>query len=315
MLFQSKGINEFDKLVSKALVALLLLFSYTDVMASNEISAVPNGAGVVPIEYPSAAKNTPYGQVAKLAYTEPSSIYRYADEHPDQYAAFWPARNLGPNEHSKGVVVFIHGGCWLSAYDMSHSYAFATGLSQAGFHVWSIEYRRTGNGGEWPLALEDIKLGLQKLSVLKESGIQLEHINIVGHSAGGHLAAMLAIQLEDVLPTDVKKADIIGLAAITNLVEYANGDNSCQTATPSFMRGMPKEQTLAYYLASPSNFSAISDSLASFKLLQGTADAIVPVSQASHKSAVTIKIEGAGHFDWIHPGSDAFKQLIENLSR
>ena len=308
-----------SRLKQHAFVAalLVLIFSLMPAHANSidEESALNKTEATAFIEFPSAPKNTPYRMVASLDSMKPTSTVAYANEHLDQYAAYWRAANVKDEtgSASKGLVVFIHGGCWLSAFDMSHAYAFATGLSQAGYDVWSIEYRRAGNGGEWPVALKDIVLGLQKVDVLAEAGVNLEHISIVGHSAGGHLAAMLGLQLIDVLPASVKQADIIGLAAIMDVPQYANGNNSCQTATPQFMAGMPDEQAQAYYLANPQNFAATGDKLGHFQLLQGTADTIVPQSQAHHQNAETIKLEGVGHFDWIHPGSDAFKHLLRQL--
>lgn len=294
-----------------------LIFSLTPVHANNssEELGLQKTEALAFVEFPSAPKNTPFGMVADLDSIKPAFTFVYADEHADQYAAYWRAASVSEKTDisSKGVVVFIHGGCWLSAFDMSHAYAFATGLSQAGYNVWSIEYRRAGNGGEWPVALQDIVLGLQKIEVLEKVGVNLEHISIVGHSAGGHLAAMLGLQLIDVLPASVKKADVIGLAAIMDVPQYANGANSCQKATPQFMAGMPDEQPQAYYLANPKNFTAMGEKLGYFQLLQGNADTIVPESQAHHKNAETIKLNDVGHFDWIHPGSDAFKQLLSQL--
>jgi len=286
-----------------AVISLLFVYSVASVAST--------------IDFPVAPKNTPYKLVSELAFAEPSAKFSYANEHADQYAAYWPAiETANPsntNNQAKGVVVFIHGGCWLSAFDMSHAYAFATGLSQAGYHVWSIEYRRAGNGGEWPVALNDITLGLQKLETLTEMGVDIEHIRIVGHSAGGHLAAMLGLQLVDILPASVKKADVIGLAAIIDVEDYANGSNSCQSATPRFMAGMPEQKPVDYYLASANNFLAAGENLGEFVLLQGNADTIVPESQAQHQNAKTKILDGIGHFDWIHPGSDAFKQVLLQL--
>jgi acetyl esterase/lipase len=294
-----------------AVMALFLVLVSVSPSSANSIGEQSQGSTSLPFVFPSAPNNTPYSMLASVDFSEPNATFTYASEHPDQYAAYWRASNAEAT--AKGVVVFIHGGCWLSAFDMSHAYAFATGLSQAGYHVWSIEYRRAGNGGEWPVALEDIVLGLQKIEVLRGSDVNLEHISVVGHSAGGHLAAMLAVQLQDVLPASVKKADVIGLAAIIDVATYAGGSNNCQTATPSFMAGMPNQQTSAYYLATPSNFEVRDETLGQFQLFQGNADVIVPESQARHASAKTITLDGVGHFDWIHPGSDAFKQLLKQL--
>ena len=49
-------------------------------------------------------------------------------------------------------------------------------------------------------------------------------------------------------------------------------------------------------------------------MMVGTHDAIVPQNMAQHPSAEFLVIDQAGHFDWIHPGSDAFKQLVDKLT-
>ena len=261
------------------------------------------------IDFPSAEKNTPYKLVSALSFREPDQTYKYGSEHADQYAAFWSP----PERSSKPVIVFIHGGCWLSAFDIKHSYALATALSQQGYPVWSMEYRRAGNGGEWPVALDDLSAGLKALGTLNDRGYNTKNIHIIGHSAGGHLAAMLGAKLEDALPEEVKRVDIVGLAGIMNVVDYANGSNSCQSATPSFLSGLPAESVQNYYLANPQNYQLSGEKLRSFILLQGTQDSIVPPAQAKHVRAKTVMLEGVGHFDWIHPGSYAFKQLLTTL--
>jgi len=71
--------------------------------------------------------------------------------------------NYGPDEFNFGelrlpegkgpfpVVMVIHGGCWLAAYDLGYISGLAAELTRAGFATWSIEYRRVGDeGGGWP---------------------------------------------------------------------------------------------------------------------------------------------------------------------
>jgi hypothetical protein len=48
-------------------------------------------------------------------------------------------------------------------------------------------------------------------------------------------------------------------------------------------------------------------------LLHGTADTIVNISQSSVDGAETIIEAGAGHFDWVHPGTPATRLLFEIL--
>jgi len=53
--------------------------------------------------------------------------------------------------------------------------------------------------------------------------------------------------------------------------------------------------------------------------MQGRLDQIVPVSQVRPRETTSMPPEGAGHFDWIHPGSRGFRELLallrESLSR
>lgn len=290
---------------AKRAIAKLMIASFSIFM----FSAYLHAKQTMTIDFPMAEKNTPYKLVSALSFREPDKKYTYGSEHADQYAAFWAPVDTS----NKPVIVFIHGGCWLSAFDIKHSYALSTALSQQGYPVWSIEYRRAGNGGEWPVALNDLTAGLKALETLSEQGYNTKRIHIIGHSAGGHLATLLGATLEDALPKEVESADIIGLAGIMDVIKYANGSNSCQSATPSFLSGLPTESVQNYYLANPQNYTLSEERLGAFILLQGTQDSIVPPSQASHSGAKTIMLDGVGHFDWIHPGSYAFKQLLITL--
>ncbi len=211
------------------------------------------------------------------------------------------------------LLVFIHGGCWLNAYDMVHSTAFSQAVAKAGIAVWSLEYRRSGDaGGGWPGSLDDVLAGLafarQNLATLVP-GVTLDQHNIVlaGHSAGGQLALLAGAQQQGAQRNAVR--GVIGLAAITNLLTYAQGGNSCQRATTQFMAGTPQQWPGRYLLASPAMQPAPAKSL----LLQGSNDSIVPVDQASDSGMPYRLVEEAGHFDWIHPQTKAYTQFLATL--
>jgi acetyl esterase/lipase len=310
----SQGLMMYFNKMKLITVAGALLISFAS-LADGSPSAVL---------FPKAEKNTPYAQVADLGFRPADVTIDYspsAENNHDQFASLWLAeKRLSEESPSKKspLLVFIHGGCWLSAFDMSHSFPMSTGLQQAGYNVLSLEYRRAGNGGEWPVALSDIRLGLQHSLRVIAGGladINAEHIIIIGHSAGGHLAAMLSASLEDVLPSSVKRVDIITLAGIMDIEQYSKGSNSCESATPKFMGGKPGTQPQAYFLANPQSYAINPPKLARFILLQGTSDSIVSATQASHKNAETVLLEGVGHFDWIHPGSSAFKHLLSQIEK
>jgi len=257
------------------------------------------------VRFPDASFNTPYSNVAGLAVSQANNTVSYGQGDKQQFILHWTAKGT-----PKGQIVLIHGGCWLSAFDITHSFALSTGLAQVGYEVYSIEYRRSGNGGEWPVAFNDIRDAVRRIVELIED--ERATINLLGHSAGGHLALMVATDIDEVLPTEMS-LNVIGLAAIVDITNYSIGQNSCQSATPKFMQGTSQQRPLECYLANPLNIPLISPQISAITLLHGTQDAIVPVQQGKHPQATQVLLDGAGHFDWIHPGSEAFQQILVYL--
>lgn len=218
------------------------------------------------------------------------------------------------------LVIFVHGGCWLNAYDVAHSKALSQALAEEGYAVWSLEYRRVGDeGGGWPGSFNDIVQGIHYAQAqFEQYGVDVNRIALMGHSAGGQLALLAGQKLAGEAlagekPAGDKKAvkvqAVIGLAAITDMASYAKGSNSCQSATAKFIGASPEQAPALYQDASPSLHKAYPKTL----LLQGSADQIVPTTQATDSGMPYRMVEKAGHFDWIHPQSAAYPQLILTL--
>jgi acetyl esterase/lipase len=225
-----------------------------------------------------------------------------AENHELQYGLLWLPKTLA-SAGKAPLIVLIHGGCWLNAYDIKHSFPLSSALAEAGYAVWSLEYRRTGDaGGAWPGSFEDIRQGLAFTSNLEDYPVDLDRIVIIGHSAGGHLALLAASENQHI-------TGVIGLAAITDIIGYSRGVNSCQTASIDFMGGTYEEVPAAYEAANP----ASKPIHANTRLLYGDIDSIVPVEQSQLPGAMPVMYEGAGHFDWIHPDSGAYLMLLSTL--
>lgn len=93
------------------------------------------------------------------------------------------------------VVVFIHGGYWRSLDKRDHSFV-AEPLLQAGACVVVINYALCPGSPEAPVTLPSIALQCaQALAWVWQHiggyGGDCQRIGLMGHSAGGHLAAML----------------------------------------------------------------------------------------------------------------------------
>ncbi|MGO2533566.1 MULTISPECIES: alpha/beta hydrolase family protein [Micrococcaceae] len=126
---------------------------------------------------------------------QPDSVHHYGP-NPSQYAELYvPSERRLP-----GVIVIIHGGFWRDTYDASLGHPLAADLVRRGWVVWNLEYRRTTDAevrgpdtGGWPETFEDVSAGIDALGpVLAEAGLERGHVVVLGHSAGGHLAAWAA---------------------------------------------------------------------------------------------------------------------------
>ena len=256
------------------------------------------------VEYPSAGANVSFDAVMELPFQAPHLTLGYGvDDATLQRGSLWLPAEATDGNHAP-LAVLVHGGCWLNAFDIRHTYALATALSQAGFAVWSLEYRRTGDpGGGWPGTLDDIRAGLAYRHRLTDHPIDLERTAIVGHSAGGHLALLAASESPEL-------RGAIGLAAITDILTYARGDNSCESVTANFMGVSADADPAAWRAANPVEQTLHARTV----LLQGDVDTIVDPSQAMVPNVRTLILNGAGHFDWVHPGTRAFRLLLATLN-
>lgn len=260
--------------------------------------------------YAPVSANPAYSDTTALPHRPHQHKIAYGDD-PSQYGLLWlPQKNT---ESSGSLIVLIHGGCWLSAYDITHTFPLATALARHGYPVWNLEYRRSGEtGGGWPTSYDDIQRGIRALPALGAFGVSPDQVILIGHSAGGHLALLAASDWEQLFPGKAPRVSAVGLAAITDIKLYAAGDNSCQQATPQFMGSMPEVNGNAYTEANPAERKIT----APVTLLQGELDPIVPRAQFERLGGPEVNrvLEpGAGHFDWIHPGTPAFATLVQQL--
>jgi acetyl esterase/lipase len=93
------------------------------------------------------------------------------------------------------VAIIIHGGCWISKFaTLQNTAALSDALRECGIATWNIEYRATDqSGGGWPGTFTDVGQAADYLrEIAKMHGLDLNHVIVIGHSAGGHLALWLS---------------------------------------------------------------------------------------------------------------------------
>ena len=114
------------------------------------------------------------------------------------------------------VVALVHGGFWTALFDRRVMTPLADDLVERGYAVWNIEYRRIGEPGtRWPDTLTGVATAIDALKGL-ESTLDLARVAVVGHSAGGHLAAWTAARAA--LPAQTPGSrPLLGLRAAVSL--------------------------------------------------------------------------------------------------
>ncbi len=254
--------------------------------------------------YPPVDAGVSYSDVLTLPFDASQQSFFYGSDTL-QYTEYWPPANQ--ERPDLPAIVLVHGGCWSNQFRINQTYAFATALALNGFPVWSIEYRAFGDvGGGWPGSAEDVQNAL--LSLLQEANglySPRRHI-LIGHSAGGHLGLLALSSLKGSLDTPVSA---IGLAAITDITSFSRAGASCSGLARSFMGGLPDDLAEAYVAATP-DFQEL---FGIVTLYASTSDQIVPIEQTTLTGLPAILFEDVGHFDWIHPGTPTFDDLVTSL--
>ena len=208
------------------------------------------------------------------------------------------------------LVIFIHGGFWKAAYDLSHTGHLCAALAQAGVATWNIEYRRIGNaGGGWPGTFDDVLHAAEYIRVLRTKySLDLERVIAAGHSAGGHLALWLAAQRA------VDMRGVVPLAAVSDL-RRAWTQQLSGGIVSQLLGGTPDRVSSRYSAASPIELLPIS---VQQRLVHGTDDDIVPFemserfAKASH-NAKLVPLKGAGHFELIDPRAKEWATVQKNI--
>ena len=120
-----------------------------------------------------------------------AEAWQFADLHmPDEPSPF-------QNDHGVPCIMLIHGGFWKKQYTYELMQPIANALSDAGVASWNIEFRRweDGDEGVWMDTLSDVLRAWGQLALLP--GIDITRSMVMGHSAGGHLALLMASKADE----------------------------------------------------------------------------------------------------------------------
>ncbi len=271
--------------------------------------------------FPITAQYLSVSDISKWEY--PSADFRISyGEDPLQFGDL----RLPKSGKLRPVAIIIHGGCYLSQFDIKHVGKFAQKITEMGIATWTLEYRRIGDeGGGWPGTFQDIVNGSNHLySIAKKHSLDLNNVIVIGHSAGGHLALWLgsseAKDPDNLLNVRnlVKLKGILALAASTDLQRRFD-DGDCDNVIGKLIGGKPSDVPERYRLTSPIEMSVIKVPQI---LVVGANDTKARIEENdeyfnARKNTTDdielIKANGSAHFELIDPNSSTWKIIEESI--
>lgn len=238
------------------------------------------------------------------------------------------------------ALVAFHGGGWRAGDRTFYKY-WGPFLARNGYGLFTIDYR-LGKPGVYPAAVYDAKAAIQFVRAkAAEFDIDPDRIGLMGDSAGGELAGLLALagdhftgayrdEANAAIPINVKA--VIGFYGIYNMLAQWNHDMRTEqkqeilaqknhdliprphdSITQEFLGVSPMQNRHVYLESSPISYATIDRNRVRFLLINGSRDELVdPESQSGAFSAALTQagffvrrviIPDAGHF-WV---SDPFE--------
>jgi acetyl esterase/lipase len=227
------------------------------------------------------------------------------------------------------VLVAVHGGGWQVGNRKFYGH-WGNYLAQNGTAVFSIEYRLMKPGVKtYPGAVYDVKAAIQYVRAkATELGVDPERIGLIGDSAGGHLAALVALAGEEPLYSSEYKSDanasvsakvktVVGFYGVYDMLAQWQHDllsRPRDNISEKFLGAAPHTDRKVFFEASPISYAVAGKNSTRFLLVHGTDDDIVdPHTQSvAFLNALAqagfyvrrVVIPGAGHFFVTDPVDD-----------
>ena len=123
-------------------------------------------------------------------------VQRNLDYGPEPEHRFDLYRLAEPTRERRPVMVYIHGGGWVSGKKEQQGLPMMHALAKSGWVCVGIDYR-LGKKHRFPAEIDDVKLALAwVVEHIGEYGGDPSFIAVSGGSAGGHLASLAALDPE-----------------------------------------------------------------------------------------------------------------------
>ncbi len=220
---------------------------------------------------------------------------------------------LPDRDAPRPAVVLLHGGAWMvGTADRTSMNEPAAALAAEGYVTFNVEYRLTGDPAMenlWPAQLDDAQRAVRWVrSNADLYGVDPQRVGAYGHSAGGHLAALLGVRET----RDNSDPELAGFSSRVDAVVAIAGHLDLGIPYPgafdrmslvALLGGTPDEAPEAYRDASPIEW--VDAESAPFLIIHGAADPMNPVEHARRMAdalhqaeveVVSVEIPKGDHF-------------------
>jgi acetyl esterase/lipase len=196
-------------------------------------------------------------------------------------------RRAGPGQTTAApVLLYFHGGAWVLGDKREQGLPMLEHLAERGYLCVSANYSLSPKA-KWPQHIVDCKRALAWVTThIAEYGGDPSTVFVSGGSAGGHLAALVALTANDPAwqpgfeGSDTRVAGCVALYGVYDLVDpdkMAHPDLIPILQRRVFEPGDP-QLSEAFVAASP--ISRVGESAPAFLVVHGRNDVLVPVASA-----------------------------------
>ncbi|MCV7281618.1 alpha/beta hydrolase [Mycolicibacterium flavescens] len=241
------------------------------------------------------------------------NVYRTSVQYgprPSQLLDVWRPRDL-PAEPAP-VMIFLPGGAWVHGSRILQGYALMSHLAEMGWVCLSIDYRVAPHH-KWPAHITDVKTAIAwaRANVDKFGGDR-DFVTVAGTSAGGHLAALAGLTINDPqLQAELPEGSDTSVDAVVGIYGRYDWEDRSTVERARFMDFLErivvgrKHEKHPDVFRSASPMARVHRDAPPFLVVHGTGDSVIPVAQARafverlravSRSVVSyIELPGAGH--------------------